>query len=183
MRVSTLAMIAVAAITILLSNSPVSAVPLMLQGATTAQDQPATVKAKGPATWKLDNEHTSMVCAVSHYGLSFIYGRFNRCSGTIEMSLQDPESATFRFQVDPDSIDTNDAVRDLALRSSAGLDSLQYDSITFESTEVKLVPALETGDTKRTFQVTGNLVMHGDCLLYTSPSPRDATLSRMPSSA
>ena len=27
-------------------------------------------------------------------------------------------------------------------------------------------------------------VIHlGDCLLYTSPSPRDATLSRMPSSA
>ena len=25
--------------------------------------------------------------------------------------------------------------------------------------------------------------MHYDCLLYTSPSPRDATLSRMPSSA
>ena len=24
---------------------------------------------------------------------------------------------------------------------------------------------------------------HSDCLLYTSPSPRDATLSRMPSSA
>ena len=24
---------------------------------------------------------------------------------------------------------------------------------------------------------------HGSCLLYTSPSPRDATLSRMPSSA
>ena len=26
-------------------------------------------------------------------------------------------------------------------------------------------------------------VNRGDCLLYTSPSPRDATLSRMPSSA
>ena len=26
-------------------------------------------------------------------------------------------------------------------------------------------------------------VVYGDCLLYTSPSPRDATLSRMPSSA
>ena len=25
--------------------------------------------------------------------------------------------------------------------------------------------------------------IHMDCLLYTSPSPRDATLSRMPSSA
>ena len=27
------------------------------------------------------------------------------------------------------------------------------------------------------------LALHGVCLLYTSPSPRDATLSRMPSSA
>ena len=26
-------------------------------------------------------------------------------------------------------------------------------------------------------------IRHDDCLLYTSPSPRDATLSRMPSSA
>ena len=35
-------------------------------------------------------------------------------------------------------------------------------------------------------QETDNLVMEGGvkiCLLYTSPSPRDATLSRMPSSA
>ena len=29
----------------------------------------------------------------------------------------------------------------------------------------------------------GNPMHPGDCLLYTSPSPRDATLSRMPSSA
>ena len=30
----------------------------------------------------------------------------------------------------------------------------------------------------------GSMVAYqGDCLLYTSPSPRDATLSRMPSSA
>ena len=28
-----------------------------------------------------------------------------------------------------------------------------------------------------------NSVVCGNCLLYTSPSPRDATLSRMPSSA
>ena len=29
----------------------------------------------------------------------------------------------------------------------------------------------------------GSMTKFGDCLLYTSPSPRDATLSRMPSSA
>ena len=27
------------------------------------------------------------------------------------------------------------------------------------------------------------IIINKDCLLYTSPSPRDATLSRMPSSA
>ena len=33
------------------------------------------------------------------------------------------------------------------------------------------------------FQEMGAKVLSRDCLLYTSPSPRDATLSRMPSSA
>ena len=31
--------------------------------------------------------------------------------------------------------------------------------------------------------VNGDQAVFNDCLLYTSPSPRDATLSRMPSSA
>ena len=43
----------------------------------------------------------------------------------------------------------------------------------------------EIGDKRDTFRITANsLRLRGDfCLLYTSPSPRDATLSRMPSSA
>ena len=32
-------------------------------------------------------------------------------------------------------------------------------------------------------RVTGKQIEAASCLLYTSPSPRDATLSRMPSSA
>ena len=36
----------------------------------------------------------------------------------------------------------------------------------------------------RPYQIVTHFFMHGSfCLLYTSPSPRDATLSRMPSSA
>ena len=34
-----------------------------------------------------------------------------------------------------------------------------------------------------TYSCYGDFVMDTFCLLYTSPSPRDATLSRMPSSA
>ena len=38
------------------------------------------------------------------------------------------------------------------------------------------------GDAKNTGSVEGQIALF-TCLLYTSPSPRDATLSRMPSSA
>ena len=34
-----------------------------------------------------------------------------------------------------------------------------------------------------TCEFGGKKILFMDCLLYTSPSPRDATLSRMPSSA
>ena len=43
-------------------------------------------------------------------------------------------------------------------------------------------PTLDTGDTAWMIVAT-ILVIVMACLLYTSPSPRDATLSRMPSSA
>ena len=38
-------------------------------------------------------------------------------------------------------------------------------------------------DYLKTLSTSLNAGMHHPCLLYTSPSPRDATLSRMPSSA
>ena len=45
-------------------------------------------------------------------------------------------------------------------------------------TDPKFIKGASAGDIFNT--VTGD---YWDCLLYTSPSPRDATLSRMPSSA
>ena len=49
------------------------------------------------------------------------------------------------------------------------------------NTEVVFVALnISRGDIKTPF---GNFHDHRPCLLYTSPSPRDATLSRMPSSA
>ena len=39
------------------------------------------------------------------------------------------------------------------------------------------------GNLKTNSDIRIDGTMDGNCLLYTSPSPRDATLSRMPSSA
>ena len=50
--------------------------------------------------------------------------------------------------------------------------------------EIEENPALEMGNEKTEIENDEFEVdMNDDCLLYTSPSPRDATLSRMPSSA
>ena len=52
-------------------------------------------------------------------------------------------------------------------------------------TNVKFIfynPSLASGNF-RTLHSTARGELYNDCLLYTSPSPRDATLSRMPSSA
>ena len=57
--------------------------------------------------------------------------------------------------------------------------------IDIENSVEKYNPNSKTWSVVSTTSVaTGNAVTHnGICLLYTSPSPRDATLSRMPSSA
>ena len=62
-----------------------------------------------------------------------------------------------------------------------------YVDIEFGTGALKVTPAHDTNDyelgKKHNLEVIDMLNDDGTCLLYTSPSPRDATLSRMPSSA
>ena len=49
--------------------------------------------------------------------------------------------------------------------------------------KVTVKEAIPRGKVKKGQVITAVVVRTKNCLLYTSPSPRDATLSRMPSSA
>ena len=51
------------------------------------------------------------------------------------------------------------------------------------SERVKIVAQMLTNHNLGVSMITGDFATVYNCLLYTSPSPRDATLSRMPSSA
>lgn len=127
-----------------------------------SQDDEAKNKSEGPSTWTIDTESASVVCAVSHYGLSFIYGRFNTCSGQIELDHSKPNETKFKFEIDPNSLDSNNLLRDIQLRGTACLDVLQYDSIKFESTSVQTKDGRSSeGKFKRTFHITGDLSLHG----------------------
>ena len=58
------------------------------------------------------------------------------------------------------------------------------DNDRFAKTTIMLYPAEHVVDNRPGWIPDGtNNYQLRDCLLYTSPSPRDATLSRMPSSA
>ena len=57
----------------------------------------------------------------------------------------------------------------------------QRESAIFANLKAFLVNRV--GDLGFLLGIAGVLFLFGSCLLYTSPSPRDATLSRMPSSA
>ena len=64
-------------------------------------------------------------------------------------------------------------------RTRVGTD---YSEITTNKPEKSLIaPIKRTGGRNNSGKMT--MRNRGGCLLYTSPSPRDATLSRMPSSA
>ena len=160
MRVPFLIIIFLAAIMTVCDGHPALAMPIQ-ESANTGID--------GTSTWEIDNQQTSLVCAVSHYGLSFIYGRFNTCSGSVEMNFQEPDETKFKFEVDPDSIDSNDASRDISLRGESCLDARQYPTIKFESQTVEADDQQIAGKTKRTFKVTGNLSMHGETRRKTIP--------------
>ena len=68
-------------------------------------------------------------------------------------------------------------------------DAMDIDLYELEAEEAKKIPqvcgslreALEALDSDRKFLTAGGVF--DDCLLYTSPSPRDLSTSRMPSSA
>ena len=72
-----------------------------------------------------------------------------------------------------------DSVRAMIERSQAGTQFEQMARMQISVQYGTLLESLSGGEARKN-RIEAKLI---DCLLYTSPSPRDATLSRMPSSA
>lgn len=107
--------------------------------------------------FKLDESHTSIIFGISHMGLSYTYGRFNKAAGTYTLEAGDPSASKFKFTIDASSIDTANANRDNHLRSADFLNTGEFPLITFESNKV----ATKQDGEKLVYIVTGNMTMHG----------------------
>ena len=110
-------------------------------------------EAENEVKYSIDNTHTSIVFAVSHFGLSYTYGRFNECSGEFALNGGELTTNGFSFNVDAKSIDTNNKERDDHLRGPDFFNTEVHPEITFVTTDVKKVDGV--------FQVTGNMTMLG----------------------
>jgi polyisoprenoid-binding protein YceI len=102
-------------------------------------------------TYKLDPVHTSVIFRVNHFGVSYVYGRFDEASGTFSV---DDKSPSFDITVNAESVDTNNKQRDTHLKSADFFSVKEFPTLTFKSTSVA-----SSGDKK--FDVTGDLTMHG----------------------
>ncbi len=103
--------------------------------------------------YEIDNDHTSVVFAISHFGLSYTYGRFSKCRGSFDMVDSEPGEGGFEFAIDADSIDTNCEERDEHLRSPDFFDVQQFPEITLKSTGIEKVDD--------EYQVTADLTILG----------------------
>ena len=88
-------------------------------------------------TYELDNSHASLIFSISHFNIGYVYGRFNKVSGTFSI---DDEAANckFDFEIDPASIDTNDKGRDQHLKGIDFFDIANHPKIEFASKSVSV---------------------------------------------
>jgi len=105
------------------------------------------------AEYQLDTRHSFVEFRISHLGFSWMYGRFNDVSGSYTYDPENPEASQVEIQIDPASVDTNDAERDKHIRSDDFLDVEQYPNASFKSTRY-------TG-TADEGTLEGELTLHG----------------------
>jgi polyisoprenoid-binding protein YceI len=68
-----------------------------------------------------------------------VRGHFDEYEGTVVFSPDDLENSRFDFEVEIDSIDTNNSKRDRHLNSADFFDSKKYPTMSFKSHAVKHV--------------------------------------------
>lgn len=104
--------------------------------------------------WGYDASHAKVGFSISHFGISETEGKFTKFDGTVLSDKPDFSDAKIDFTIDVNSIDTEDAQRDIHLKSDDFFDAAKYPSITFKSKSLKSVE-------KNIYKLTGEITMHG----------------------
>ena len=104
-------------------------------------------------TWTADPAHSSFGFSVKHLGIATVRGTFGEFEGKIVLDGNIAD-AKVTGSAKAASIDTSQPDRDTHLRSADFFDAETYPELTFESTSLTEVD-------EETFEITGDLTMHG----------------------
>lgn len=116
------------------------------------KDKSKESKAEKTANFKLDGSHTFAMFRASHFGVGYVYGRFNKIEGSF--SFKDGKPTDIKIGIDLTSADTGVEKRDKHLQSPDFFNAKQFPKMKFESTSVE-----KTGED--TYKVSGKLSLHG----------------------
>ncbi|MBC9795678.1 YceI family protein [Sinomicrobium weinanense] len=106
-------------------------------------------------TWSIDPAHSEVQFKVKHLVISTVTGQFTSFSGGLETNGEGFDNAKAVFEVDIDSISTNNNDRDNHLKSADFFDAENHPKLIFVSTGFK-----KTGDD--TYEVTGDITIRGN---------------------
>jgi polyisoprenoid-binding protein YceI len=100
--------------------------------------------------WSIDPGHSKIQFKVKHLAIANVVGTFNVFSGSIASENSTFDEAEVGFELNTESIDTNNVERDSHLKSNLFFDASKYPKITFKGS------LLKTGDA---YQLTGDLTI------------------------
>jgi len=91
------------------------------------------------SNWKIDKAHTKVEFSVTHLVISEVTGMFKNYDGTIQSSKEDFSDAKVNFEVDINSIFTDNEQRDNHLKSDDFFNAEKFPKMIFKSAEMKKV--------------------------------------------
>jgi polyisoprenoid-binding protein YceI len=89
--------------------------------------------------WNVDNVHSSVKFSVPHLVISEVEGSFKKFDGSVAAAKPDFTDANVNFNIDVNSINTDNEMRDKHLKGDDFFNAEQYPNMTFKSTSFKKV--------------------------------------------
>lgn len=104
--------------------------------------------------WSVDPTHTEVHFKVKHLVISTVTGSFKKFNGTAAFDGDGLSNPEISFNIDPNSIDTNQEQRDKHLKSGDFFDIANHPEINFRSTSLTKVK-------ENAYKLSGTLTMRG----------------------
>lgn len=112
-----------------------------------------TVLAAPAREYEINDENSAIGFKILNRGVNYIYGRFNRFSGTMAVdNRKDPKQLAVEVTVKTKGLDTNSKKRDKHLKGGDFFNAKKFKTIAFKSTKST---KLEDGK----FELTGDLTL------------------------